>query len=98
MSSDEFNSLPKEKRFSIFTNDNNQHKVYLGPGSFLNHDCESNSEYNFLGSKNTVGIKTKRNINAREEITVFYGKHYFGPSKIFPFLTLLLYLVSTYLT
>jgi hypothetical protein len=51
--------------------------LFLGPARFANHDCDSNCKFISLG-QNSITFKVLRNIHCGEEITVYYGKHYFG--------------------
>ena len=53
--------------------------LFLGPGRFVNHDCNANTEFkNFEGRDQKVGFVAKRDIRRGEEITTFYGRDYFG--------------------
>ncbi|XP_022160164.1 zinc finger protein 728-like [Myzus persicae] len=52
-------------------------KLWLGPAAFLNHDCEANTDIYALGSTSAI-VKANKKIKRGEEITVFYGEHYFG--------------------
>ncbi|KAJ8687667.1 hypothetical protein QAD02_023461 [Eretmocerus hayati] len=63
--------------FSIMLNGREEEMIYLGPGSFLNHDCNPNAEYIAKENKN-IAIKTLRYIKEGEEINVFYRENYFG--------------------
>ncbi|KAJ8669146.1 hypothetical protein QAD02_000405 [Eretmocerus hayati] len=55
--------------FSIIVNGRGQGMVYLGPGSFMNHDRQPNVEY--LATENgKVAVKTLRKIQEGEGITV----------------------------
>ncbi|CEP07694.1 hypothetical protein [Parasitella parasitica] len=51
--------------------------LFLGPARFANHDCDSNCKFISMG-QNSIGFKVIKNIQCGEEITVYYGKHYFG--------------------
>ncbi|KAL0087429.1 hypothetical protein J3Q64DRAFT_1638604, partial [Phycomyces blakesleeanus] len=51
--------------------------LFLGPARFVNHDCNSNSKFIALG-QNSITFKVIREIKCGEELTAFYGKHYFG--------------------
>ncbi|OAD09058.1 hypothetical protein MUCCIDRAFT_135209 [Mucor lusitanicus CBS 277.49] len=51
--------------------------LFLGPARFANHDCDSNCKFISLG-QNSITFKVLKNIKCGEEITVYYGKHYFG--------------------
>jgi SET domain len=53
--------------------------LFLGPGRFVNHDCNSNTKFkNFEGREGKVGFVATRDIKVGEEITTFYGRDYFG--------------------
>jgi hypothetical protein len=63
--------------FSIVKSSRNgRFSLYIGPGRFVNHDCEPNAE--FRSVEGGIKIAAKRNINPDEEITVDYSSHYFG--------------------
>lgn len=51
--------------------------LWLGPVSYVNHDCSANSAYTF-SSKTTGCIKVLRDIGVGEEITCYYSKDFFG--------------------
>ena len=50
--------------------------LFLGPAAFCNHDCEANPEV-ICTPKIRSDVKAVENIHEGEEITVFYGRHYF---------------------
>jgi len=52
-------------------------KLWLGPAAFLNHDCEANTDIYALGRTSAI-VKANKKIKRGEEITVYYGPHYFG--------------------
>ena len=53
--------------------------LFLGPGRFVNHDCDANSQFkHFEGKKPKVEFIATRDIACGEEITTFYGAEYFG--------------------
>jgi hypothetical protein len=53
--------------------------LFLGPGRFVNHDCDANTKFkNFEGREQRVGFVATRDILRGEEITTFYGRDYFG--------------------
>jgi hypothetical protein len=53
--------------------------LFLGPGRFVNHDCNANTQFkNFEGREQRVGFVATREIQRGEEITTFYGRDYFG--------------------
>jgi histone-lysine N-methyltransferase SUV420H len=51
--------------------------MFLGPARFVNHDCKANSEI-VRAEKSRAHIVALKKIDEGEEITVFYGEHYFG--------------------
>ncbi|KAG2214444.1 hypothetical protein INT47_001000 [Mucor saturninus] len=51
--------------------------LFLGPARFANHDCDSNCKFISLG-QNSITFKVVKEIKFGQEITVYYGKHYFG--------------------
>ncbi|CAO3587865.1 unnamed protein product [Absidia cylindrospora] len=51
--------------------------LFLGPARFVNHDCEPNAKFISLGP-NSVTFKIIKDIKCGDELTAFYGKHYFG--------------------
>lgn len=55
----------------------NKTRLWLGPASYANHDCEANSRIIFIGN-DMACIRAVRNIDPGEEITINYGPNYFG--------------------
>ncbi|KAI8391235.1 uncharacterized protein BYT42DRAFT_490179 [Radiomyces spectabilis] len=51
--------------------------LFLGPARFVNHDCDSNCKF-IASGQNTITFKVIKEIKCGEELTSFYGKHYFG--------------------
>jgi histone-lysine N-methyltransferase SUV420H len=51
--------------------------MFLGPARFVNYDYKANSEI-MRAEKSRVYIVALKKIDEGEEITVFYGEHYFG--------------------
>ncbi|KAI8342317.1 hypothetical protein BC941DRAFT_412431 [Chlamydoabsidia padenii] len=51
--------------------------LFLGPARFMNHDCGANCRFIGLGP-NGITFKVVKKIEIGEELTVFYGPHYFG--------------------
>jgi hypothetical protein len=53
--------------------------LFLGPGRFVNHDCDANTRFQTSeGREQKVGFVATRDIRRGEEITTFYGRDYFG--------------------
>lgn len=66
------------KDFSILqTSPDQPAAMFLGPARFVNHDCKPNSEI-VRSTPSRARIVALKNIKEEDEITVFYGKHYFG--------------------
>lgn len=51
--------------------------LLIGPASFINHDCSPNVEL-LRESSCSIIAKSLRDIAPGEELTWFYGDHYFG--------------------
>lgn len=51
-------------------------RLWLGPATFTNHDCESNADIYFLNNEFAC-VKATRVIQPGEEITVNYGRYFF---------------------
>ena len=64
--------------FSITLSGTNKSQLWLGPGAFVNHDCNPNTNMFCLKSKGTICLQTIRDIHEAEEITTSYGSNYFG--------------------
>lgn len=66
------------KDFSILQSSPDQPAaMFLGPARFVNHDCKPNSEI-VRSTPSRARIVALKNIKENDEITVFYGKDYFG--------------------
>lgn len=65
------------RNFSIVASSRKRYaSLFLGPGRFVNHDCSANSELRLVNS--VIQVIAMRYIRVGEEITVNYGRHYFG--------------------
>ncbi|OUM56784.1 hypothetical protein PIROE2DRAFT_49244, partial [Piromyces sp. E2] len=70
--------LLKKEDFSIMYSSSLQcNALFLGPGRFMNHDCQPNCQFTSKNST-TVTFKVIRDIKIGEELTVFYSDSYFG--------------------
>lgn len=56
-------------------------QLWLGPAAYANHDCESNCDIHYLRS-GVACLRTNRPIRVGEEITAYYGQHYFGANNV----------------
>lgn len=61
----------------LFSSKKNCTCLFLGPARFMNHDCEANCSFLHSGA-NSVSFKVNRSISVGEEMTAYYGDHYFG--------------------
>ncbi|CBY11806.1 unnamed protein product [Oikopleura dioica] len=55
----------------------NRHSLWLGPAAYINHDCRANCEIDHR-INNKVVIRATRDIEANEELLMFYGSQFFG--------------------
>jgi hypothetical protein len=64
---------------SVLTFDNKD-EIIAGPISHISHDCKPNARIYLrpLGKLKQIHIRTLQEIKAGEEITIFYGRDYFG--------------------
>ena len=68
----------KSKRgFSIVESTRHGPCMYLGPGRFINHDCEPNCQL-IPKSGMSMTFRVVKPIKVGEELTTFYGGDYFG--------------------
>lgn len=69
---------PGVNDFSIVTSYvNRRDYMFLGPISFINHDCKPNVEWHSR-SKTETCVKVISNVHKGQELNAFYGHHYFG--------------------
>ena len=67
-----------QKNFSMVKSSRkNRSSIFLGPARFSNHDCDANATLRITGSDG-MEVFAAKNIEIGEEITVWYGEHYFG--------------------
>ena len=72
-----------ELNFSVFYR-NSEFYLLQGPLSFVNHSCHPKCRYETIrGKDGFVSIRTLRDVNEGEMITVSYEKSYFGSNKVF---------------
>ena len=72
--------LKQAKRdFSIVVSSRKKtHKMFLGPARFANHDCKPNARLDATKNAEAMQVIALREIQPGEEVTVDYGKDYFG--------------------
>ncbi|CAG8442713.1 7960_t:CDS:10 [Ambispora gerdemannii] len=79
LTKEEESKLDDEKDFSIIASERKKRNcVYVGPGRFVNHDCDPNTAFYIQGSQYIVSFQVLRDIELGEEITCSYGTDYFG--------------------
>uniref|UniRef100_A0ABD2WA56 SET domain-containing protein n=1 Tax=Trichogramma kaykai TaxID=54128 RepID=A0ABD2WA56_9HYME len=74
-----------DKRFNfslLYTTQNQDTSILLGPIAYINHDCSPNSEFKSSGKSSTINIKIIKNIKQGEELFVKYSGNYFGEDNI----------------
>lgn len=62
--------------FSMINHENGTGSFLLGPARFVNHSCEPNAGFKYRGRR--ISIVATKPIEPGQEITVNYGKRYFG--------------------
>jgi SET domain len=73
---EEEENFEKEGDDFTLTDRGGRKELLLGNVRFINHDCRANTNLIVNGSR--VKCVTKHTIRQNEEITIYYGKHYFG--------------------
>lgn len=56
--------------------------LFLGPATYINHDCVPNCCWAYQVSKTYVHVRALKNIYPGEEITTYYGHGFFGPNNL----------------
>lgn len=70
--------MGRKKDFSlVICSKTKKTSLFLGPGRFVNHDCDANAKLT-AKSNQRIEIVATRPIEVGEEITVVYGESYFG--------------------
>lgn len=55
----------------------NKTYLMLGTAELLNHSCTHNAKFILLKGKYDVGIQIVRHVSPGEELTLYYGPHFF---------------------
>ncbi|KAI7869566.1 hypothetical protein BDF14DRAFT_1722628, partial [Spinellus fusiger] len=81
LASEDDDELKRQNRdFSVmFSTRKNCSCLFLGPARFMNHDCVSNCQFVPHG-QNAITLKIVKDVKCGEELTTYYGAHYFGES------------------
>lgn len=80
MSADQQRQILREGKndYSVqYSTSKRQSQLWLGPASFLNHDCKPNAKIESTGI-HTASVKALTDIKEDEEILIFYGREFFG--------------------
>lgn len=75
INADEFAKF-KGPDFSVITHQDGSGSMLLGPARFVNHSCQANSTFKRRGKR--ISLVVIKPIAPGQEITVYYGKKYFG--------------------
>ena len=70
------------KAVSLVQLNQKQRWFFLGPARFVNHDCHPNAKLVFDADRRSISVKVIEDIKPGQEITVGYGKNFFGPGNI----------------
>lgn len=75
--------IPGINDFSVLMSQRKKRpQLWLGPGAFLNHDCNPNCQF-VANKNNTAVIVVLRDINPGDELFIFYGPEFFGENNMY---------------